>query len=228
MHGVVAHDVVHVAVQQDMRVQRDVDLGECGADVLFGVEIDSAELLFDSGSPGLGQMHVAAIGVGVVMHAGLQRADQPDDLQPRLLAVAGSGQHQRDQRLVDQHRVGFVDQGDVRVGRHQVVDIGHQLIAQHVEADLVDRRVGDVALVCRATLLGARFTGHPADGDAQRLQQRTHPLGVAAGQIVVDGHDVNVPTAQRVAGRGDRSGQRLALTGCHFDDVTGQHPQRAE
>ena len=142
--------------------------------------------------------------------------------------MAGSGQHQRDQRLVDQHRVGFVDQGDVRVGRHQVVDIGHQLIAQHVEADLVDRRVGDIALVCRATLLGGRFAGHPADGDAQRLQQRTHPFGVAAGQIVVDGHDVNVPTAQRVAGRGDRSGQRLALTGCHFDDVAGQHPQRPE
>ena len=51
VHGVVAHDVVHVAVQQDMRVQRDVDLGECGADVLLGVEIDSAKLLFESGAP---------------------------------------------------------------------------------------------------------------------------------------------------------------------------------
>ena len=39
---------------------------------------------------------------------------------------------------------------------------------------------------------------------------------------------MNVPTAQRVTGRGDRSGQRLALTGRHFDDVAGQHPQRAE
>ena len=173
-------------------------------------------------------MDVAAVGVGVVILAGLQLTDQSNDLQPRRLPVAGSGQHQRHQRLVDQHRVGLVDQGHVRVGRHQVGDVGHQLIAQHVEADLVDRRVGDVALVRRATLLGGRFRGDPADREAQRLQQRTHPLGVAAGQIVVDGHDVNVPTGQRVAGGGDRSGQRLALAGCHFDHVAGQHAQRAE
>ena len=67
VHGVVAHDVVHVAVQQDVRVQRDVDLGERGADVLLGVEIDSAELLFDFVRTGLGQVDVAAVGVGVVV-----------------------------------------------------------------------------------------------------------------------------------------------------------------
>ncbi len=160
--------------------------------------------------------------------AGVQLADQPDDLQPWLLAVAGSGQHQGHQRLVDQHRVGLVDQGHVRVGRHQIVDIGHQLIAQHVEADLVDRRVGDVALVGRAALVGGRFAGDPADRDAERLQQWTHPFGIAAGQVVVDRDDVNVPSTQRVAGSGDGSGQGLALTGCHFDHVAGQHPQRAE
>ena len=34
--------------------------------------------------------------------------------------------------------------------------------------------------------------------------------------------------AERVAGRGDRTGQGLALTGGHLDDVAGQHAQRAE
>ena len=61
-----------------------------------------------------------------------------------------------------------------------------------------------------------------------RLQQRAHPLGVAAGQVVVDGHDVNVPAGKRVAGGGDRAGQGLALTGGHFDHVAGQHAQRPE
>ncbi len=67
VHRVVAHDVVHVAVQQHMRVQRDVDLGERGADVLFGVQIDAAELFFDFVRAGLGQVDVAAVGVGVVI-----------------------------------------------------------------------------------------------------------------------------------------------------------------
>jgi len=178
--------------------------------------------------PDLGQVDVAVVGVGLVILAGMQLTDQPNDLQPRRLPVGGSGQHQRDQRLVDQHRVGLVDQGHVRVRGHQVGDIGDQLIAQHVEADLVDRAVGDVAFVGFTTFVGRRLGGDPADGQAQRLQQRTHPLGVTAGQVVVDGDDVNVPAAQRVPGGGDRSGQGFALAGCHFDHVAGQHPQRAE
>src|SRR5690606_19272555 len=59
-------------------------------------------------------------------------------------------------------------------------------------------------------------------------QQRTHPLGVAARQVVVDGDDVHAATGDRVAGGGDRSGQRLALTGGHLDHVAGQHPQRGQ
>ena len=43
LHGAVADDVVHVALQQDVRVQRDVDLGQRGADVFLGVEVDAAE-----------------------------------------------------------------------------------------------------------------------------------------------------------------------------------------
>ena len=79
-----------------------------------------------------------------------------------------------------------------------------------------------------AAFLGGRLGGDPADGQAHRFQQRAHPLGVAAGQVVVDRDDVDVPAAERVAGGGDRAGQRLALTGGHLDDVAGQHPQRTE
>ena len=35
LHGTVADDVVHVALQQDVGVQGDVDLGQCGGDVLL-------------------------------------------------------------------------------------------------------------------------------------------------------------------------------------------------
>ena len=142
--------------------------------------------------------------------------------------MRGAGQHQRHQRLVDEHRVGLVDQRDVRVRRHQIVDVGDQLVAQHVEADLVDRGVGDVALVGLAPLVGRRVCGDPADGHAERLEQRAHPFGVAAGQVVVDRDDVHVAAAERVARRSDRARQRLALTGRHLDHVAGKHPQRAQ
>ena len=173
-------------------------------------------------------MHVAAVGVGVVIAAGDQLADQRDDLQLRRLPVRGAGQHQGHQRLVDQHGVGLVDKRHVGIGRHQVVDVGDQLVAQHVEADLVDRGVGDVALVGGPAFLAGRLRGDPADRQPHRLEQRAHPLRVAAGQVVVDGHDVHVPAGQRVAGGGDRAGERLALTGGHLDHVASQHAQRAQ
>ena len=228
MHGVVADDVVHVAVQQDVGVQRDVHLGQRGADVLLRVQVDAAEFGFDLLRAGLGEVNVAAVRVGVVVVAGDQFAYQPDDFELRGLPVRGAREHERDQRLVDEHRIGLVDQRHVGVRRHQVVDVGDELVAQHVEPDLVDRGVGDVALVGGAALVGGRVRGDPADGQPHRFQQRAHPFGVALGQVVVDGDDVHVPAGERVTGGRDRAGQRLALAGGHLDDVACQHPQRAE
>jgi hypothetical protein len=219
---------VHVALQQHVSVQRDVDLGQRGADVLLGVDVDAAERLLELAGSLVGEVDVAAVCVGVVVLDGDELADEPDDLQPRRLAMGGARQHEWHQRLVDQHRVGFVDEGDVGVGRHQVVDVGDQLVAQHVEADFVDRRVGHVASVGGAAFVGGRLGGDPADGQTHCLKQRAHPLGVAAGQVVVHRDDVHAAARDRVSRGSDRPGERLALAGRHLDDVAGQHAQRAE
>ena len=181
---------------------------------------------------GLGEVHVAAVAVGgaelLPALTGDQLSDQPHHLQPRRLAVAGAGQHQGHQGFVDQHRVGLVDERDVRVGRHQIGNVGHQLVAQDVEPDLVDGGVRDVTPVGGPTIARSGLRGDPPDRQAQRLDQRTHPLRVAAGQVVVDGDNVHVAAGQRIARRGDGAGQRLALSGGHLHDVAGHHPQRTE
>ena len=67
----------------------------------------------------------------------------------------------------------------------------------------------------------------------ERLVDRAHPFGVAAGQVVVDGHDVHALAARRGVGllgvgrvhrqrvQHDREGrrQRLALAGLHLGDL---------
>ena len=67
VHRAVADDVVHVALEQHVRVQCDVDLGQRGADVLLGVQVDAAELGLELLRAGVGEMHVAVVGVGVVV-----------------------------------------------------------------------------------------------------------------------------------------------------------------
>ena len=79
----------------------------------------------------------------------------------------------------------------------------------------------------RAALLGGRGLVDPADGEAEQLVDRAHPLGVAAGQVVVDRDHVD-RAPRGIAGGGDGGGQRLALTGGHLHDVTGEQRLRAE
>ena len=58
-----------------------------------------------------------------------------------------------------------------------------------------------------------------ADGHAQEAVDAAHPLGVAAGQIVVDRHDVDALAFERVEIGGERGDQRLAFAGLHLGDL---------
>ena len=57
---------------------------------------------------------------------------------------------------------------------------------------------------------------------------RAHPLGVAAGQVVVDRDDVDALAGQRVEDDGERGGQRLALAGLHLGDVAAVQDHAAD
>ena len=223
---------MHIALQQHMGVQGDIDLGQRGGDVLLGIKVDTAKRLLQPSGAGIGEVNVAVVIVGgekgVGIFIGDELAHQSHDLQFGCLPMAGAGQHERHQCLVHQHRVGLVDDRDVGVGRHQIGDIDHQLIAQHIESDFIDRRVGDIALVGGAAFLAGRIGRDPPHGQTHGLDQRTHPLGVATGQVVVDGHHMDIAAGQRVTGGGDRPGECLTLAGTHLNDVAGHHAQRPE
>ena len=55
-------------------------------------------------------------------------------------------------------------------------------------------------------------------GQPQSHIQRPHPFHVAAGQVVVDRHDVDALALQRIEIRRQRGDQRLAFAGDHFGD----------
>ena len=71
---------------------------------------------------------------------------------------------------------------------------------------------------------GRHLREDDADVEAEEAVHPAHPLGVAAGQVVVDGHDVHAVAGQRVQVDRQRRDQRLALAGAHLGDVA--HVQR--
>jgi hypothetical protein len=55
-----------------------------------------------------------------------------------------------------------------------------------------------------------------------------HPLGVAAGQVVVDGDHVDALAGERVQIHGQRGDQRLAFAGLHLRDFAAMQDDAAD
>jgi hypothetical protein len=97
-------------------------------------------------------------------------------------------------------------------------DIVFHVVAQVVEAQFVVRRVGDVAGIGRAALVVVEAVNDDARGQAEETVNTAHPLGVAAGEVVVDGDDMHAPAGQRIEIDRERGDKRLAFAGLHFRD----------
>ena len=102
---------------------------------------------------------------------------------------------------------------------HHLVGLKHHVVAQVVEAELAVRAVGDVGAVGFLALFGIHESVDHGHAQPHGGVQRRHPVGVAAGQIVVDGDHVHALALVGVEDHGDRRDQRLAFAGLHLGDV---------
>ena len=166
--------------------------------------------------------------------------------RPRGLLALRVRDDQRRARLVNQDAVHLIHDGVMvpalhLAGRpHRRLPLQHparaarargvhpELIAQVIEGELLVRPVGDVRLVRRDALLVRDAVHQAADRQAEGAVDVAHPLRVAAGQEVVDGHHVHAAAAQRVEEGGHGGRQRLALAGLHLGDPAPVHDGGAE
>ena len=119
-------------------------------------------------------------------------------------------------RLVNQDRVNLVDDRIVQSTLNPVSNLIDHVVAQVVKAVFVVRPVGDVCPVGGLLFLASHLRQIDADAQAQKVVKLAHPLGVAIGQIVIDGDDVNAFASQGVEIDRHGRGQGLAFAGSHF------------
>ncbi len=98
--------------------------------------------------------------------------------------------------LVDEDGVDLVDDAVVLSALDHVFEVELHVVAEVVEAELVVGAVGDVGGVGFTALLVVEVVDDDTDGEAEEAVDLAHPLGVALGEVVVDG------------GRRGRRGQR--------------------
>ena len=215
----VLDDVVDVALVQLLGPQGGRQLVDVVGRQLV-VEVVDAEGPLDLVDPGLegddGLLLLVDLVVGVAHQ-------DPDDAGELVIEGGGvlhlAADDERRAGLVDEDRVDLVDDGEGVAPLHHVLAGHGHVVAEVVEAELVVGAVGDVGPVGLAlqerVLVGGQ---HHADGEAQPLVDLAHPLGVAPGQVVVDGDEVHAPAAHAVEVDGQGGDEGLALAGLHLGD----------
>ena len=121
--------------------------------------------------------------------------------------------------FIDEDGVDFVDDAVVVRALDLIAQLELHVVAEVVEAELVVGAVGDVGVIGGAALLVGEIVDDDADGEAEEAVDLAHPLGVALGEVVVDGDDVDAVAGEGVEIAGECGNERLAFTGLHLRDL---------
>ena len=151
-----------------------------------------------------------------------QRNDKVFKVVKLLLVPVGGGSanDERSPRVVDQDGVDLVHDRVVVAALHELRGFARHVVAQVVKTKLVVGSKGDVGQIGLPARLGVgAVLVNALDAEAVELVERTHPLGVALRQVVVDRDDVHAASAQGIEVDGQRGDQGFALTGGHFGNA---------
>ncbi len=189
-----------------------------GQPLVRAVEFDAALLVFAVGDQlaRLGQQRGNQVLLQVV-----EVLDRRAVLFEKLVFAFGNraGDDERRTRVVDQHGVYFVDDGEMMLALHEVFGRRSHVVAQVVEAVFVVRAERDVGHVGRTAGVGVGLrvvdAGHRQPVE---LVHRPHPFAVSLGQVVVDRYQVHAFFCQCVEEHGERRHQGFALARGHLGD----------
>jgi hypothetical protein len=218
-HVAVVDDVVAIALEQLLGLQRVVEVtDERGVGRL--VEVVDAELVLDERDALLGDRDGALALFDLVVVVALEPGRDAGELEvPTLVLLGRPADDQRGAGLVDQDGVDLVDDRVVVAALDKVFERPRHVVTQVVEPELVVGAVGDVSAVGRPALLGRQLVEDLADAQTEEAVHPAHPVGVAAGEVVVDGDDVHAVAGERVQVSRQGGDQGLALAGLHLRDV---------
>ena len=215
LHLAVDHRVVDVALVERLGLERLLQVVDEVA-VLGVVEVVDAEELLGLRDALLADRDRLVLLLGLEVELGLPvlrlglealgllaRLHDPRELGELVVEVGGllglARDDQRGARLVDEDVVDLVDDRVAVAALGLALDRVGEVVAQVVEAELGVGAVDDVAGVGLLLVDVVHARLDDPDGHAEQVVDRLHPVGVAAGQVVVDRDQVDALAAHRVA-----------------------------
>ena len=231
-HLAVLHHILLVTQEQRVRAQRRIqvvdqqDVGGVVEAAAFRQQADASENLFGVRIAFLRQKYLVAFLIhpvipgAVLFLATRQHRRNLIHAHIEIGVIFGlPGDDQRRTRLVDQDRIDFVNDGEIQLPLHPLAGRVDHVVAQVVETEFVICAIGDVTRERR--LLGGMIHLREIDTDRQpeEAMQPAHPLGVAAGKVVINRDDMHALAGQGIEVCRERRHQGLAFTGTHFGDL---------
>ena len=232
----VLHDVVNVPLHHAVGLDGLIDVVGEGHILSSGEVLDLEiflRLLDALGGQGAGLVllvhDVIAVGLLVSLqlvfqldHDALaQGADEAVHLRVQAGGIlTAAGDDQGGAGLIDKDGVHLIDDGVDMAALHHIVLVGHHIVAQVVEAELVVGTIGNVGVVSPTAGIAIHALHDQANRQAQPAVKLAHPLAVALGEVVIDSNDVDALAGQRIQVGGQGRHKGLAFTGLHLGDVT--------
>ena len=230
---VVLDDIVRVAVHDAVRAERLIDVvGDLG--VLGIGEVLDAEILLRLRDAGGGQRRglrllvddvvrvdvvVVLLGVELLDDILAERAGEAvRHLVEHVDLRALTGEDERGPRLVDEDGVDLVHDGECMAALDELILIEDAVVAQIVEAELVVRAVGDVAVVCLLLFRPLLVVDDEAGLQPEILVDAAHFLRADAGEVFVRRDDVDALSLERVEVGRQNGDDRLSFAGLHLGD----------
>ncbi len=219
----VSHDIVLVAREQFVGLERVVDVvnDRHVLDVVERLAFQQARLtqhVFEFLGAVLREVGRALLFVDLVVFRRQARNELVDGVVEVGTVVKRPGDDERRACFVHQNRVHFVDDREEVAALHHLGAFVLHVVAQIIEAELVVRRIGDVAGIGVAALLVGEAVDDNACGHAEEAVDAAHHAGVALGEVIVDGDHVHTLAGERVEIDGKGGDERLAFAGLHFRD----------
>ena len=90
------------------------------------------------------------------------------------------------------------------------------VVAQVIKAVLVVGAVSDIAGVSSATLVIIQAVDDDTHAHAEKVINLSHPLRVAPGKVIIDGHNMDTTARQSIQINRERRDKRFAFSRFHF------------
>ncbi|MCG3173532.1 MAG: hypothetical protein GMKNLPBB_01729 [Myxococcota bacterium] len=228
-HFAVADDVFDIAAEQGVGLQGVVDMVQ-GVNFRRVEEIFHSQKLLDLLHAPLGHhdlpgffIHPVVAQFPLFFFRRRRRLEPGNDGVHLVVLLGGvlrlAGNDQGRARLVNENGVHFVHDGEVEFALDVILQPEFHVVAEEIETQLRIVAVGDVGTIRLLPLAIRQAVDNHAHAHAEEFIEASHPFGVAAGQVIIDGDDMYALAFQGVEVTGQGGDQGLAFAGAHFRDA---------